>query len=293
MPRGGPLTLDDRGVPIDADDVPVPPLSAPRVAGICAHAEGTRTRLAPEPLSTPSQTRLDAGLARPDPAPSVEKALAGPVPGSAASCRLLRGAEGVTTGGLRRSADDTAAARAAISAEGVSAEERWGKHAACGEWDRVLMPLACYRFGAPVTEDPRAGPAHKDAVLKELGLADPGSSDFQHLSSADFAVLVEVLRRKAAAFWVDPGPRTTRRAFMHDVVVDGPPVRSHPIRLRGTDANFVAEGLDQEVRDGTASMCGVPPPGAAGPSLPSRVQAADVSGLWSTTVGSTRGLCDP
>ena len=59
-----------------------------------------------------------------------------------------------------------------------------------------------------------------------------------------------MLGRKAAAFWVDPGPRTTLSAFKHDVVVDGPPVRSHPIRLKGTDATFVAESLDQEVKDG-------------------------------------------
>ena len=66
----------------------------------------------------------------------------------------MRGAEGVTTGGPHRSAEETAAARSAIAAEGVEAANQWSQRAARCEWDHIRMPLTCYRFGTPVSGDP-------------------------------------------------------------------------------------------------------------------------------------------
>eukprot|EP00974_Lingulodinium_polyedra_P025221 2438165-Lingulodinium_polyedra.AAC.1 len=59
-----------------------------------------------------------------------------------------------------------------------------------------------------------------------------------------------MVARKAEAFWVEGTPRTVMRGFQHDVVTSGLPVRGHPIRLRGPEAQFVQDELEKGVAQG-------------------------------------------
>ena len=63
-------------------------------------------------------------------------------------------------------------------------------------------------------------------------------------------MIEEVIRRKAAAFWIEDTPRTTLRHLYHDTIPTGPPVRSPPHHLKGEEAEFVDKTLQAEVESG-------------------------------------------
>ena len=59
-----------------------------------------------------------------------------------------------------------------------------------------------------------------------------------------------MLRRKAAAFWIEETPRTTLRHLLHDTIPTGPPVRTPPHHLKGEEAAWVDDQLQAEVKSG-------------------------------------------
>ena len=63
----------------------------------------------------------------------------------------------------------------------------------------------------------------------------------------------DVISRKAAAFWIEGGPRTTVRGFLHHIIVKGGPVRLPPHRIKGDDLKFVEESLQTDLRRGQLS----------------------------------------
>ena len=60
--------------------------------------------------------------------------------------------------------------------------------------------------GEKVTEDPRRTPEYRKMVVDGLGLT---KEQKPHLSQHDVDAIVEMIERKAAAFWVEDTPRTT------------------------------------------------------------------------------------
>ena len=66
-------------------------------------------------------------------------------------------------------------------------------------------------------------------VLEDLGITEKDA--LPHLSPVDRKAVIDQLKREAPAFWRAGSPRTCIRAFAHDVVTTGPPIRSHPIKL--------------------------------------------------------------
>ena len=70
------------------------------------------------------------------------------------------------------------------------------------------------------------------------------------LTEADVAAIREVVRRKAAGFWVEGTTRTTVRKFAHDCIPTGPPVSSQPHSLRGEAAQWVDDRLEEECQRG-------------------------------------------
>ena len=84
--------------------------------------------------------------------------------------------------------------------------------------------------------------------MKELGFDD--KFGFGHLSDADFAAVKEVFNRKTEAFWIKGTVRTLVRGFVHDALTVGSPARGHPIRLKGAQADFVADWLSKSAAEG-------------------------------------------
>ena len=62
--------------------------------------------------------------------------------------------------------------------------------------------------------------------------------EYAHLTEDDARAIVERIRRKAAAFWVDGTPRTTVLYFLHDVIPTGPSCRLPPHNLKGAAAEM-------------------------------------------------------
>ena len=79
---------------------------------------------------------------------------------------------------------------------------------------------------------------------------EPVGDEYSHLTQEDIKVIVEMVRRKAAAFWVPGTPRTTVLYFMHDVIPTGPPCRLPPHNLKGAEAQWVDDKLQEEVDRG-------------------------------------------
>ena len=138
-----------------------------------------------------------------------------------------------------------------IDMEAAAAEKKWAEAAKKGDWTLPRTPLSCYRFGPKVEKDPRLEPEYVSGVLEDLGIV--GKDALPHLSPADRKAVVDQLTRKAAAFWRVGSPRTCIRAFAHDVVTTGPPLRSHPTKLRGDTAAFVEASLEEDTRLGLYS----------------------------------------
>ena len=82
------------------------------------------------------------------------------------------------------------------------------------QWDQVLTPLSCYRFGPKAESDPRVNVEYKAMVQKPLGL--DVCDGMEHLGAADVKAIKEVVNRKAAAFWVNttPAQRLERSSMM-------------------------------------------------------------------------------
>ena len=102
----------------------------------------------------------------------------------------------------------------------------WKSRADARDWDAVRADLEVYALaGEKVSEDPRRTEAYRDLVWDDLKIA-PGPTR-PGLTEADVAAIREVVRRKAAGFWVEGTTRTTVRKFAHDCIPTGPPVSSH------------------------------------------------------------------
>ena len=92
----------------------------------------------------------------------------------------------------------------------------------------VHARLEVYRHsGHEVKKDPRLEEEYITAVLKGLRL-DPAGEEYAHLTKEDLEAVLEMARRKAAAFWVPDTPRTTVLHFEHDTIPTGPPCRLPP-----------------------------------------------------------------
>ena len=103
-----------------------------------------------------------------------------------------------------------------------------------------------------MTEDPRLKEEYKRKVVVGLRL-EPKGAEYDHLTNEDIEPIIEMVRRKAAAFWVPDTPRTTVLYFQHDTIPTGPPCRLPPHNLKGADAQWVDDRLREEVDRG---QCG-------------------------------------
>ena len=122
------------------------------------------------------------------------------------------------------------------------------EEAARKEWESVKSDLDVFRHsGEKVTEDPRRTPEYQKLVVDGLGLTKESKP---HLSQPDLDAIKEMIERKAAAFWVEGTPRTTVRYFQHDTIPTGPPCRLPPHNLKGEQAEWVDQKLDEEVQRG-------------------------------------------
>ena len=126
----------------------------------------------------------------------------------------------------------------------------WKERADNGEWSSVIANLDVYKFSGQtgVSSDPRRTEEYRNQVVDELGFGK--DSTRTDVTAADRAAVVEVLREKAAAFWIEGTPRTVLRHLMHDTIPTGPPVRTPPHHLKGEEAEFVDQQLQGEVESG-------------------------------------------
>ena len=92
---------------------------------------------------------------------------------------------------------------------------------------------------------------YRDAVVAGLGFDQEGRSRKPWLTDQEFNACAEVVRRKAAAFWVPGTPRTTIRHVQHDTVPTGPPVKTPPHRLAPEAAEWVDKKIEEEVSRGS------------------------------------------
>ena len=129
----------------------------------------------------------------------------------------------------------------------------WMKRAKDRDWDQVRAPLEAYRysgFRGEITSDPRRTPEYVESVVQGLGVAE-GSPPLEGLTEEDMKAVREVVRRKAAALWIEGTPRTTLLHLMHDTRPTGPPVRTPPHNLKAEDSNC-RRAVDEGSRNGTA-----------------------------------------
>ena len=128
-------------------------------------------------------------------------------------------------------------------------EAFWRTKADAKDWDSVRADLEVYALaGEKVAEDPRRTEDYRDLVWSGLKI-EPGPTR-PGLTDADIAAVREVIRRKAAGFWVEDTTRTTVRKFAHDCIPTGPPVSSQPHSLRGESAQWVDDKLEEECKRG-------------------------------------------
>jgi hypothetical protein len=130
----------------------------------------------------------------------------------------------------------------------------WIAKAKKGEFDSVLADLEVYKYSdRKVTADPRRSEEYKSQVVVELKFGDDADTKEPHrrlLSKADKELCVDVFTRKAAAFHLEGTPRTTVRKVLHDCIPTGPPTRTPPHNLKGTDAQWTADQLEEQVKTG-------------------------------------------
>ena len=152
----------------------------------------------------------------------------------------------------------------ALDKEAASAEELWRQRADKKDWDQVRHSLEVYAHaGAKVEEDPRRAEDYRQRVVEGLGFGEGASEKHPELNEQERAAATEVLKRKAAAFWLEGSPRTTVRFVEHDTVPTGPPVKVPPHNLKGEAAEWVDNKLQEEVARGQlergTSAWGSPP----------------------------------
>ena len=109
-------------------------------------------------------------------------------------------------------------------------------------------------------EDPEAAAAARTSeeyvrkVLDAVGLSDGCEGrGYSHLPPIEMTALRDVVSRKSAAFWLKETPRSVMRGFRYDVITTGLPVRGRPIRLKGAEAEFVRQELEDNVAQGLYS----------------------------------------
>ena len=152
-------------------------------------------------------------------------------------------------------------------------DKYWMELAREGDWCQIKTPMAAYRFSGfkdEITVDPRLNEKYVQDVMKELGVAE-GSPPLEGLTEHDMKAVREVIRRKAAAFWIEGSPRTTLLHLMHDTRPTGPPVRTPPHNLKSEDSDFVDEQLHKEVETGQLERGNSP---WASPPFPTKEFAA-------------------
>ena len=88
--------------------------------------------------------------------------------------------------------------------------KRWKEVADRRDWDAVQADLEVYKYcGTKVDVDPRRNDEYRDKVIDGLGFGKDWEERVPHLTKEDVELLRDVLRRKAAAFWIEETPRTT------------------------------------------------------------------------------------
>ena len=168
----------------------------------------------------------------------------------------------------QESAADRKAREDELEKEAEAAEKGWRQKADRKEWDHV-NDLEVYRYsGFKVTADPTRSEEYRDKVIAGLGFSEEeAAKTHPKLSKADVAATAEVLRRKAAAFWIEGTPRTTVRFVEHDTIPTGPPVKVPPHNLKGEAAEWTDSKLQDEVARGQLEL-GTSPWGS--PPFPTR-----------------------
>ena len=74
--------------------------------------------------------------------------------------------------------------------------------------------MEVYQYaGVNLTSDPRRTDEYREKVLEAVNFGKNVVKE--DLTEHDVEAIREVLRRKAAAFWVEGSPRTTVRNLMH------------------------------------------------------------------------------
>ena len=107
-------------------------------------------------------------------------------------------------------------------------------------WAAASGAGPAHRLGEPVS--PRdADPADLAQKILEIVGLEGEAKGYSHLAPDELAALREVISRKAAAFWIEGTARSVMRGFKHDVLTTGLPVRGRPIRLKGSEAEFVRD----------------------------------------------------
>ena len=146
--------------------------------------------------------------------------------------------------------------------DSAAADAKWKELAKKKDWNQVKADLDVYKHsGEKVTVDPRLEESYKVRVLEGTGFAPGMTRD--GLTEADMQAAREVLKRKAAAFWLEGAPRTTILGVSHDTIPTGPPCKTPPHALKGESAEWIDEQLEKEVKRGQlergSSPWGSPP----------------------------------
>ncbi len=98
--------------------------------------------------------------------------------------------------------------------ESAEADRKWRELASKRDWTQVVANLEVFAYsGERVTQNPRRAAEYRDEVVSELGFGPEQRDKRSDLSEKEIAVIREVLRRKAGAFWLEGTPKTTVRWF--------------------------------------------------------------------------------
>ena len=112
----------------------------------------------------------------------------------------------------KRTEQERARAAAALASKAEQAARRWSDLAKRKEWESVKADLSVYaQSGEDVKSDPRRTEAYRDKVVNSLGFSQDWRVRHPDLTEEDVQACREVLRRKAAAFWMEGELRTTVR----------------------------------------------------------------------------------
>ena len=141
----------------------------------------------------------------------------------------------------------------ALDKEIAAAQIYWKRIADAKDWGTIKADISVFQnAGVKVEVSPRESKAYADKVLEGLKFLTDEQAKKEHpdLSREEVEAAREVLRRKAAAFWVEDTPRTTVRHVKHDTIPTGPPCRLPPHSLRGELADWIDQKLQEEVDRG-------------------------------------------